>query len=253
MKECWDWADETFNCCDDCVSCGSDSKPSEAKEWERECHSQLCDTVYDVCNRVHSNTTDCLERADHATHCCYSCLDCPTAQLVRGPHTKQTFLDLFRMRLPKNDSSHNSQCASKVCNAIYEACTESDHSSGKCQEVANEASHCCEECGTCNTQTPKAEKCHEKICNVVFDVCDRVHSTNSTECQERADVASDCCYNCLDCPSNVIAPTPERDHCFSNLCEDVYRACTKTDHHPDECRVAADHASDCCNFCNNCH
>jgi hypothetical protein len=192
---------------------------------------------------VHSNSSECLERADVAAHCCYSCLDCPAVDPTRF--------------IPRSRVDHH-QCAPNLCNAVYDACIETDHPEKKCQEVANDASHCCEECGTCNagSKVTKAiereHNCHSRFCNAVVDVCTHVHS-NTTGCQERGDVAANCCYNCVDCPSNAQPIQPKRAHCQPDLCQDVFQTCMKyTDRHPDECRMAADQASDCCEMCGRC-
>jgi hypothetical protein len=56
----------------------------------------------------------------------------------------------------------------------------------------------------------------------------------------------------MDCPANVKPPQPKYDHCLSDLCDDVFEACTESAHSSSRCRTIANHASDCCNMCNDC-
>jgi len=250
-QECWDWADETFHCCDECERCDTpkEEKQTSNVDWENECHSQLCDEVFDVCTRMHPNSTDCTAKADKASHCCYLCLSCPDAQRAK-----------FSERSVENGRRHHQQCDEDLCNAVYEHCTESthhNHSSTYCQDVADRASDCSGKCRNLKSMSAtKDRECHAKFCNAVLDVC--THSSNSTECQYKADEASNCCYDCLDCPSGVELPSrPKYDHCLSNLCLNVYGVCIETEHDADKCRSIAIEVSDCCssidNPCMDCH
>jgi len=248
--ECRNWADETFHCCGDCESCGTpkgtENELSKNVNWEHECHPHLCDAVFDVCNRMHPNSTECIPKADKVSHCCYYCLDCPSAE--RAQFSKHTSFE----RQEKNERHH--ECDADLCNAVYEECKASNHnhSSHFCQHIADVASDCSGKCKDNSlADTPKPKDCHAKLCTAVLDHC--THS-NATDCQYRADEASNCCYNCLDCPTGVETPTrPKYDHCLSNLCDGVFELCVKSEHDPSECRAKADKASDCCNMCDDCH
>lgn len=237
-QECWDWADDTFHCCGECSTC--DSKFTKDKEFDRECRPHMCDAIFGVCNRVHSNSSDCLERADQAAHCCYACLNCPSthrAQFI--PHAERT----------------QHRCASKLCNAVYVACTETEHTPQECLQVANDASDCCDACDACGASKPKEpeHKCADELCHKVFDICHEIHPDNSsTNCWERADIAFHCCFNCVDCSSNFEPAKPKYDHCLSDLCNKVYHTCLDSDHSTGKCREVANHASDCCNMCDDC-
>jgi hypothetical protein len=80
-----------------------------------------------------------------------------------------------------------------------------------------------------------------------------VNPDNSTDCWDRADMATHCCYNCMGCTSNVKPPQPRYDHCLIDLCNNVYDMCTESDHSSDKCRKIANHASECCNMCDDCN
>jgi len=225
-KECHHWADETFHCCHECEKCDAASTPEPKSD---ECNAQFCDKVFDACNRINSNSSNCMEIADEASHCCYSCLDCPStsrAKFVKGPKPQD--------------------CHVKFCAAVFQACKESDDPHIECMQVADEASGCCDACDAC-----QADLCNQDMCNKIFNRCSQTH--NSSDCCERADAATHCCSNCLYCPSNMKPPQPRYDHCLKDLCNDVYLNCIEAEHSTDHCRKMANHASECCNMCADCN
>lgn len=242
-QECWDWADETFNCCNECEKCDTSEKGSAPVALARgECHPQLCDTMYDVCNRMHPNSSvDCTAIADKASHCCYLCLSCPSVERAKF-------------------SKHHKNCDVEFCNTVYEHCSESNqnHSSAYCQLVADHASDCTGKCKDESISAKKDPKCHSHLCNAMMDVC--THHSDSPDCQYKADEASNCCYNCMDCPSGVVEkpanPPKKYDHCLTNLCHGAYDVCVKNEYQPDECAVVATEVSGCCstigNMCMDC-
>jgi len=122
--ECGQIADEASGCCDACDTC--EDKPSE----DNECAADMCNKIYNTCTHVHpQNSSQCCERADAATHCCYNCIDCASS-----------------MKPPKPRYDH---CLTDLCNDVYLQCIDTDRTSDKCRKMANHASECCDMCSDC--------------------------------------------------------------------------------------------------------
>jgi len=188
--DCWQWADEIFNCCHHCNTCRRNDTEVEVTKIG-ECHPKMCTMVFDVCNKIHPNaSTDCMERADEATNCCYSCLDCPESFEVR------------------NSEEHH-ECQEQMCSAIQKACVHTDHNPEECQDISNEAAHCCDECNNCNLEKHhkkhhrkmhrvKKHHCEPTLCKKTYDAC-RSLTHEHKDCWALADDEYNCCGHCHDC------------------------------------------------------
>jgi hypothetical protein len=172
-------------------------------DLERHCHPKICDTVLKTCYKVHENTSECQERADKASHCCYSCMDCPPVKPS-----------------PKDDT-----CKTNLCEAVWNVCAASgDFKPDECWKISDDAAGCCDECGSCaqkeEANHDKHDKHHEKkhhekkhhekkhhhkeceplACEKSFHVCRSwLGVKDHQECWDVVDDAFNCCNRCHDC------------------------------------------------------
>eukprot|EP00456_Euglypha_rotunda_P067811 TRINITY_DN588_c0_g1_i7.p1 TRINITY_DN588_c0_g1~~TRINITY_DN588_c0_g1_i7.p1 ORF type:complete len:174 (+),score=16.11 TRINITY_DN588_c0_g1_i7:2-523(+) len=159
--------------------------PSKEPEMdlERHCHPKICDTVLKTCYKVHDNTSECQERADKASHCCYSCMDCP----------------------PVVPTLKHDTCKADLCNAVWNVCTASgDHKPAECWKISDEAADCCDECGSCKQSQEEAQKhhkdCQREACEESFQVCRNWFGVQDRkQCWDVADDTFNCCDRCHDC------------------------------------------------------
>jgi len=189
--DCWEWADEIFNCCHHCHTCRRNDTVEATKRGE--CHPKMCNLVFDVCSRHSNGSTDCMVRADEATSCCYSCLDCP-----------ESFVEDAK-------SEESDECHEQMCHAIQKACVHNGpHYPEECQDIANKAAHCCDDCSSSCTLDNKHHKKHRKIrkaikrdceptlCKKTYDVC-RSLTHEHKDCWALADDEYNCCGHCHGC------------------------------------------------------
>jgi len=174
------------------------SEKEEVTKKLGECHPKLCTLVFDVCNKVHPNSSsDCMERADEATNCCYSCLDCPP---------KSSAADEADANLEERD-----ECQEHMCHAVKKACLHSNHHPEECQDISNEAANCCDDCDSCNLSHHKKHhkkhhkvhkvlkrECEPSLCKKTYDVC-RSFTHEHKDCWAIADDEYNCCGHCNAC------------------------------------------------------
>lgn len=271
---CWDWADEVFHCCDHCADCKAPKKEQAAaaaaaappaSSIERHCHPTICDTVLKACYKVHDNTSQCQERADKISHCCYSCMDCPPEKTAAAEPIKVAEAAIIPKESEVDMERH---CHPKICDTVLKTCYKVHDNTSECQERADKASHCCYSCMDCPPVTPKAkdDTCKANFCEAVWNVCTASGDYKPDECWKISDDAAGCCDECGTCSSSsqLDKKHHEKHHgkekhhhkkqCQQEACEKSFHVCRSwlgVQEHK-ACWDLVDDTFNCCNRCHSC-